>query len=77
MNKKFYIAGAALILIGLISSGCSGLTRQTTGQSGEALSAVVEGKHPDGDILNTDMPRWQLDDQNLDDLLTFLNTLPK
>jgi cytochrome c oxidase subunit 2 len=40
-------------------------------------AAVVEGKHPDGDILNTQMPRWQINDQDLADLLLFLNTLPK
>ncbi len=38
--------------------------------------AVVEGKHPDGEPLSTDMPRWQISDQDLADLLEFLKSLP-
>jgi hypothetical protein len=34
--------------------------------------AVVEGKHPDGDALNRDMPRWRMDDRDLADLFEFL-----
>lgn len=38
--------------------------------------AVVDGKHPDGDELDKDMPRWQMQDEDLADLLSFLKTLP-
>lgn len=38
--------------------------------------AVVEGKHPDGETLNPNMPRWRLDDRDLSDLFEFLKTLP-
>jgi hypothetical protein len=38
--------------------------------------AVVGGKHPDGDALNRDMPRWRMSDEDLSDLLGFLETLP-
>ena len=38
--------------------------------------AVIEGKHPDGDTLDDDMPRWQLSDQDLQDLFAYLKTLP-
>ena len=38
--------------------------------------AVVEGRHPNGDSLNRDMPRWQLSDEDLADLLEYLKTLP-
>jgi len=38
--------------------------------------AVVEGKHPDGDPLDADMPRWQLNDDDLADLFAFLQSLP-
>ncbi len=38
--------------------------------------AVVEGKHPDGEALSRDMPRWRLDDQDLSDLLEYVKTLP-
>jgi hypothetical protein len=56
----------------------SGGTPQPDGYSIESFrSAVVEGKHPDGDTLNTDMPRWQINDQDLGDLLAFLKTMPK
>ena len=37
--------------------------------------AVVDGKHPDGDELNRDMPRWRMDDKDLADLFIFLETL--
>ena len=30
-------------------------------------TSVIEGKHPDGDQLSTDMPRWQMSDQDLAD----------
>lgn len=38
--------------------------------------AVVLGQHPDGDYLSRDMPRWQISDEDLADLLEFLQTLP-
>ena len=38
--------------------------------------AVVEGKHPDGDSLNRDMPRWEMGDQDLADLFEFLKSIP-
>lgn len=38
--------------------------------------AVIEGKHPDGERLSTDMPRWELSDADLADLFEFLKTLP-
>jgi hypothetical protein len=39
--------------------------------------AVVERKHPDGEYLSQDMPRWQINDQDLADLFTFLKSLPE
>ncbi len=38
--------------------------------------AVVEGKHPDGEALSTDMPRWEMSDQDLADLFEYLKSLP-
>ncbi|MEJ2596817.1 MAG: hypothetical protein P8Z00_00715 [Anaerolineales bacterium] len=40
-------------------------------------TAVIEGKHPDGDELSADMPRWQMSDQDLADLFAFLKTISK
>jgi mono/diheme cytochrome c family protein len=37
---------------------------------------VVEGQHPDGEPLSNDMPRWNMDDQDLDDLADYLQSLP-
>jgi hypothetical protein len=37
--------------------------------------AVVEGKHPNGEPLNWDMPRWTLGDEDLNDLFEFLKSL--
>ncbi len=38
--------------------------------------AVVEGKDPDGTQLNTDMPRWNIGNDDLADLIAYLKTLP-
>jgi mono/diheme cytochrome c family protein len=38
--------------------------------------AVVEGKHPDGASLSQDMPRWNIGDDDLTDLIDYLKTLP-
>ena len=38
---------------------------------------VEQGQHPDGEKLNTDMPRWQMSDADLADLFAFLKSLPQ
>lgn len=38
--------------------------------------AVVNGEDPDGTQLNSDMPRWNISDEDLADLIGFLKTLP-
>jgi hypothetical protein len=38
--------------------------------------AVVNGQDPDGTQLNTDMPRWNIGNDDLADLIAFLKTLP-
>jgi cytochrome c oxidase subunit 2 len=38
--------------------------------------AVVEGHNTAGEQLKQDMPRWQMNDQDLANLLAFLKTLP-
>lgn len=38
--------------------------------------AVIYGKHPDGEPLDRDMPRWQMSDEDLADLFEFLKILP-
>lgn len=37
--------------------------------------AVVEGKHPDGEPLSEDMPRWNIGDEDLIDLAEYLMSL--
>jgi len=37
--------------------------------------AVVEGKHPNGKPLDWDMPRWAIDDDDLNDLFEFIQSL--
>jgi hypothetical protein len=37
--------------------------------------AVVEGKHPDGEPLDADMPRWTMSEEDLSDLLEYLKDL--
>lgn len=38
--------------------------------------AVVEGKHPDGEALSSDMPRWQMNDEDLTALFDYIKSLP-
>lgn len=38
--------------------------------------AVVEGKDPDGTQLNTGMPRYNMSNEDLADVIAFLKTLP-
>lgn len=38
--------------------------------------AVVEGKHPNGEALSREMPRWRMNDQDLKELFEYLKTLP-
>ncbi len=38
--------------------------------------AVTKGQDPDGTQLNTDMPRWNIGNDDLADLITFLKTFP-
>ena len=38
-------------------------------------NSVENGKHPDGDILKTDMPRWKMSDADLTDLMNYLKSL--
>jgi len=41
----------------------------------EAFKNTVEnGKNPDGEILKKDMPRWQMSDADLTDLMNYLKT---
>lgn len=37
--------------------------------------AVVEGRHPDGEPLSDEMPRWQMGEEDLRDLATYLQSL--
>lgn len=37
--------------------------------------AVVEGKHPDGEPISEDMPRWDISDEDLEDLAEYLMSL--
>lgn len=37
--------------------------------------AITEGVEPDGEPMDLTMPRWQMSEQDLDDLLEFLKTL--
>jgi mono/diheme cytochrome c family protein len=38
--------------------------------------AVVEGKHPGGKSLSSNMPRWNISDEDLSDLADYLKALP-
>ena len=37
--------------------------------------AVIGGVHPDGETLSREMPRWRMDNKDLEDLFEFLETL--
>lgn len=38
-------------------------------------NSVEKGKHPDGDELKEDMPRWKMSDEDLQDLMDYLKSL--
>jgi hypothetical protein len=38
--------------------------------------AIEQGRHPDGDTLESVMPRWSMSDQDVSDLAQFLKSLP-
>jgi cytochrome c oxidase subunit 2 len=38
-------------------------------------NSVERGKHPDGDELQKDMPRWNISDKDLQDLMDYLKSL--
>ncbi len=38
--------------------------------------ALTKGQDPNGTMLNTDMPRWNIGDDDLADLIAYLKTLP-
>ena len=40
----------------------------------EFRMAVVEGKHPNGEQLSSEMPRWNISDGDLEDLAEFLKS---
>jgi cytochrome c553 len=39
-------------------------------------SALTKGQDPNGTMLNTDMPRWNIGDEDMADLIAYLKTLP-
>ncbi len=42
----------------------------------EFRRAVVEGRHPDGEPLSREMPRWQMSEEDLADLFEYLKSIP-
>jgi hypothetical protein len=43
---------------------------------GDFRMAVMEGKHPNGESLSRDMPRWKMKDRDLQDLFELLRSIP-
>lgn len=70
------------IRISALSSESEEHTQEMEGHADEGYTlemfklAVVEGKHPDGEALSDEMPRWKMSDQDLEDLYEFLKSLP-
>ncbi len=42
---------------------------------GSFKNSVENGKHPDGDVVSRDMPRWKMSDADLKDLMDYLKSL--
>lgn len=72
------------VLAGQAEGEHAGETESETGHAGMEAGydfdifrlAVVEGQHPDGTALNSDMPRWTISDDDLKDLMDYLKRLP-
>jgi mono/diheme cytochrome c family protein len=43
---------------------------------GDLRQTVENGRHPDGQEVKADMPRWQMGEADLADLFAFLKALP-
>ena len=39
-------------------------------------TAVTEGRHPDGELMSDDMPRWEISEADLADLADYLQSFP-
>jgi cytochrome c oxidase subunit 2 len=63
-------------LMGMLQEESDRTPPPTTYTVDDLRQAVVEGLHPDGDKLDIVMPRWNMSDADLADLLDFLKTLP-
>lgn len=67
--------------VSLNSEGDEHAGEAHTGEAGGAYDledfrlAVTEGKHPDGESLRREMPRWRMNDEDLADLLAFLKSI--
>ena len=59
-----------------LSAGVSGAGPITKFDAEKFKLAVTKGQDPDGSQLKPDMPRWNLNDDDLTDLIAFLKTLP-
>ena len=49
---------------------------QSEFDAGKFKLAVTQGQDPDGTHFNVDMPRWNIGDEDLADLIAYLKTLP-
>ncbi|MHB8778149.1 MAG: c-type cytochrome [Anaerolineales bacterium] len=63
-------------LVNMMQEESSGASQSDGYTLDNFRQSVFQGKHPDGDELNRNMPRWQMSENDLADLLAFLKTLP-
>ena len=51
--------------------------RQRPYDLGDFRKTVEQGRHPDGEEVKADMPRWQMSEADLADVYAFLKVLPE
>lgn len=51
--------------------------RKTTYDIDDFRQTVENGRHPDGEKVKADMPRWKMSEADLTDLFAFLKALPE
>jgi cytochrome c oxidase subunit 2 len=63
-------------LVEMLQQDLGGTPQPASYSLADFRQAVVEGKDAAGESLDPVMPRWQMNDADLADLLAFLKTLP-
>ncbi|SIS65583.1 c-type cytochrome [Neptunomonas antarctica] len=72
LYPQFWVVAPPLTRHTLIEGGDDGHGDHQRYDKRSLKAAIRQGLEPGGEILNTAMPRWQISDEDMDDLISFL-----